>query len=76
MLSLLLIIQGCVSTKIENQIVLPPKPQRSEIKTPVELKDYALIIIYYENLVERWELWGETAEKIIYAEKREDPVEK
>ncbi|MBR3197094.1 MAG: hypothetical protein IKF66_01185 [Methanobrevibacter sp.] len=61
---------------MENQIVLPPKPQRSEIKTPAELKDYALIIIYYENLVEQWELWGETAEKIIYAEKREYPVEK
>lgn len=55
---------------------MPPKPQRQEQKAPEELKDYALLLVYYEYLVEQWELWGETAEKIIYAEKRENPVEK
>lgn len=48
---------GCNTLKTE--IVLPPKPQRSEQKQPETLKDYARLVIYYEYLVEEWEQWGE-----------------
>lgn len=40
-------------------------PQRKEIKAPETIKDYALIISYYENLVQEWELWGYTVEYMI-----------
>ena len=57
---LLLIIQGCKTTKVEKEIILPPKPQRQELKAPQDLKDIADILNYYEHLVEQWEEWGET----------------
>ena len=58
------IITGCRSVP-SKEIVLPPKPQREvrpEVKT---MEDIGLLISYYENLVSAWELWGESAEKII-----------
>lgn len=67
------IIQSCTSTKQKKEIVLPPKPQRQKLKAPEELKDYALIIVYYDNLVEQWELWGETVENLIEAENGFNP---
>mgnify|MGYP003304383586 CR=1 FL=1 len=73
------ITTGCKTTqKTETRViyVLPPKPQRKEIKAPKTIQDYALIVNYYEHLVQEWEQWGESVEKIIYAEKREAPVEK
>lgn len=61
----LLTIQSCTSTKTEPEIVLPPKPQRQEQKAPEELKDYALLLVYYEYLVEEWEVWADTVTKMI-----------
>ena len=55
---------GC-RTVPKRELILPPKPQReiqSEIKT---MEDVARLINYYEHLVEEWELWGDTVEKII-----------
>lgn len=57
-----IITQGCKSLE-GNNIVFPPKPERKEIKNPESAKDYALIIAYYESLVEEWETWGETVEE-------------
>ena len=67
MLSILLstiITVSCKSTP-KKEIVLPPKPQRQELEVPTELKDYALIIVYYDCLVEEWEAWGNTVTEII-----------
>lgn len=56
------IISGCKTTEV---VILPPKPQR-EILPPVEtVQDYADVIVYYETLVQEWELWGDSVEKII-----------
>lgn len=60
MILLPLIILGCKTTKVEKEIILPPKPQRQELKAPQDLKDIADILNYYEHLVEQWEEWGET----------------
>ena len=60
MILLPLIILGCRTTKIEKEIILPPKPQRQELKAPQDLKDIADILNYYEHLVQQWEEWGET----------------
>lgn len=63
---LILTISACrTCPKTETKITLPPKPERSEIKTPQTLKDYAMIIAYYEFLVQDWELWGKTVEGIV-----------
>ena len=51
---------SCVTTPKQNKIALPPKPEREEISVPDNLKGYALLINYYENLIEQWELWGDT----------------
>ena len=53
-------IQGCKTTKVEKEIILPPKPQRQELKAPQDLKDIADILNYYEHLVQQWEEWGDT----------------
>ena len=53
---------GCVTTA---KITLPPKPERSEIKKPENVKDMAQIINYYEHLVREWELWGDTVETMV-----------
>jgi len=52
-----------VTNKVD--IVLPPKPERSEIKAPESLKDYAQIINYYEHLVQEWEQWSRAIEQQI-----------
>lgn len=62
---LLLIIQGCKTTKVEKEIILPPKPQRQELKAPQDLKDIADIINYYEHLVEQWEEWSKSVDAIL-----------
>jgi hypothetical protein len=63
----MLTIQSCRTTK-QQEIELPPKPQRQELQPPQDLKDYAEIIIYYEYLVEEWEAWGELVENIYNVE--------
>lgn len=70
MILLPLIITGCKTTKIEKEIVLPPKPQRQELKAPQDLKDLADILNYYEHLVEQWEQWGSTVDAILTENKK------
>ena len=66
LLLLILIITGCrTCPKNETKIVLPPKPERDELQPPKTLKDYAMIIVYYEYLVQDWELWGKTVEALV-----------
>ena len=63
----MLIIPSCRTTRTEENknIQLPPKPQRQKLENPETLKDYALIIVYYEGLVQQWESWGNTVEGMI-----------
>lgn len=61
----MLTITGCRTTKVEKEIVLPPKPQREEKEAPKDLKDVAELLNYYEHLIELWENWGERAEAIL-----------
>lgn len=65
MILLPLIITGCRTTKIEKEIVLPPKPQRQELKAPDSLSDIVQALNYYEHLVQQWENWGATVEIIL-----------
>lgn len=69
MILLPLIITGCKTTKVEKEIILPPKPQRQELKTPQDLKELADTLNYYEHLVQDWENWGDTVSKLIETEK-------
>jgi len=70
---LMLTILSCRSTKqTEKEIVLPPKPVRRELKPVENAKDLALTLVYYEALVQEWELWGETVEDIVYGERPAD----
>lgn len=57
---------GCKTTKQDaSTITLPPKPQRQELTRPESLKDYALILNYYEHLVQEWEQWGDTVSQMV-----------
>lgn len=58
---LMSIIPGCKTTKVEEtpKIDLPPKPQREII---AEGTSPAQILVYYESLVQKWEMWSETVE--------------
>ena len=69
MILLPLIIQGCKTTKVENEIELPPKPERVEQKAPETLSDLADLLNYYEHLVQDWENWADRAEKLIKQKK-------
>lgn len=63
---LILITAGCRTTKVENLVQdLPPKPSRQKIEPETPVKD---ILIYYESLVQSWELWAYTVEKMYYAD--------
>lgn len=61
---MLLTTAGCVTKPKVNKEKLPPKPERIELAEPEDLKDMAYILNYYETLVEEWEAWGETVEKL------------
>lgn len=69
MILLPLITTGCRTTKVEKEIILPPKPQRQELQAPQDLKDLADILNYYEHLVQQWEQWGDSVSKLIETEK-------
>lgn len=58
------ITTGCRTLQIEAP-TLPPKPSRRTIEIPRTAKEYAEVIAYYESLVQEWELWGETVERVI-----------
>ena len=65
-----LITLGCKTTKVEErEIILPPMPQRQELKAPESVKDLADILNYYEHLVQEWEVWGDTVETIVTEKK-------
>ena len=64
MILLPLTIQGCRTNKDLQKIELPPKPERVEQKAPESLSDLAELLNYYEHLVQDWENWGETVEKL------------
>lgn len=62
-------MSGCKTCpKDDAKITLPPKPERSELKTPETTKDLVGMIAYYEFLVQDWELWGKTVEELVNGE--------
>lgn len=65
MILLPLIILGCKTTKVEKEIILPPKPQREEIEAPKDLKDVAELLNYYEHKLQEWEAWGNSVDAIL-----------
>ena len=67
MLLSIAIISGCKTTEI---VILPPMPQRENLPPVETVQDYADVIIYYEMLVQKWEVWGATVEEIIGESKK------
>ena len=63
-----LITSGCRTTSAQNELVLPPVPQRQELKEPESVKDLAEALAYYEYLVREWEAWGNAVQKLITPE--------
>jgi len=66
---LLLIISACQTEKIiQIEYTLPPEPERQEIvidENLTTLKKYLSIIVYYDFLVQEWEAWGESVNKLL-----------
>ena len=58
-------MSACATSKAGAEIVLPPKPQREEQPKVETIKDAALLINYYEHLVQQWEQWGKTVDNMI-----------
>lgn len=57
---------ACVSKPApQREIILPPKPQRAELKEPTNLKEIADLLNYYEHLVQQWETWGDITTRIV-----------
>lgn len=61
---LILTTQSCAS-KPKAEVVLPPQPQRRKMPEVKTMADIATVLNYYEHLVQEWEAWGDTVEKII-----------
>jgi hypothetical protein len=58
-------MQGCATKPKPNvEIVIPPQPQRKEMPQVQTMTDVAKVLNYYEHLVQEWEAWGATVEKI------------
>lgn len=57
------ITSGCKTTEIKPE--LPPRPEREYVGQLGTITDYALVIAYYEFLVEEWEAWADTVEEIV-----------
>ena len=55
---------GCVS-KPKAEIILPPKPERTERKHVNNLREIAEVMEYYETQIRLWENWGDSVTKII-----------
>lgn len=55
---------GCKTTDVIRP-ELPPRPKREYIGELGSIKDYALVLAYYEFLVEEWEAWADSVENII-----------
>ena len=60
----LAIITGCATTNKVN-FYYPPCPERKELNIPEhpDTRDYAIIIAYYEYLVEEWETWAQVVKE-------------
>ena len=57
---------ACVSKPAaQKEIILPPKPERSEWDTPQNLQEVALYVNYLETQVRLWENWGERVTNMI-----------
>ena len=74
---LVIITLGCRSTPelVLPNYILPPKPQREEIRPVPDNDDLVIwkkwfsgVFVYYEELVQKWELWGESVEIIVSPE--------
>lgn len=67
MILLIIIIVGCQTIEyVTPDYVLPPEPKREMIDKNLSLPDdYPYLIIYYESLVQAWELWAKDVKKII-----------
>ena len=61
----MLTISGCKTTKVEKEIVLPPKPVREEKEAPKDMKGIAELLNYYEHKLQEWEQWGDTVTTIL-----------
>ena len=65
-----LIIVSCKTTKVEYQIVLPPRPKMPIMnENPTSVADMAEIINQYNSLVKEWELYGDKVEKLVNGDK-------
>lgn len=68
---LLLIISACQSVEyvyVDIEYELPADPIRQEIvidETEITLKQSIAIIIYYEHLVQEWEAWSKSVNKLL-----------
>lgn len=62
-----LIISCATTTKAE--IILPPKPQRKMQNNATSVKEMAELVVYYDSLIQEWELWGNDVESIVSKEK-------
>ena len=71
----MLTITGC-KTIPENEIILPPYPKRLEQEYPQTTEDYVRLIIYYEFLVEEWEIWGNTVTELLNSEEQNETFRK
>lgn len=59
----MLIMQSCKTTQ-SIKLVFPPTPQRIQQTIPTDEESIARLLIYYEQLVQEWELWGQTVKQI------------
>lgn len=64
MLSFSVITTSCITTE-QNEVVLPPRPEREEIPQIRTIEDCAYVINYYEHLVQKWESWGNSVIDIV-----------
>ena len=62
-------ITSCRTTKIENEIVLKPHPQRQELLIPKNTKECAQVILYYHSIIKQWEAWGDYVEGVLKNDK-------
>lgn len=66
LICLSIITLGCRTTEyIYPEYIFPDEPGREIIEDPTTIKDYQLIIIYYEFLVREWEAWAESVKNIV-----------
>lgn len=54
---------GCRTTA-GTAVPLPPKPERQPQAVPADARDAALLLLYYESLVQKWEAWGAAVEEV------------